>query len=88
MKNNKIQINLIIWETVAANQRKADNQWENRNFSLEKTIYGYPMREKKIGLGQKWKVSTVDIRIKKSGLKFIHSKVPSSVRKWIRHVKI
>ena len=36
------------------------------------------MREKKSGSGQKWKVSTVDIRIKKSGLKFIHSKVPSS----------
>ena len=45
---------------------------------MEKTIYGYPRRENKSGLGQKWKVSTVDIRIKKSGLKFIHSKVPSS----------
>ena len=32
----------------------------------------------KSGLGQKWKIFTVDIRIKKSGLKFIHSKVPSS----------
>ena len=47
-------------------------------FSLEKTINGYPKREKKSGLGQKWKFSTVDIRIKKSGLKFIHSKVPRS----------
>ena len=47
-------------------------------FSLEKTINGYPRREKKSGLGLKWKVSTVDIRIEKSGLKFIHSKVPSS----------
>ena len=46
---------------------------------MEKTINVYPRREKKSGLGQKWKVSTVDIRIKKSGLKFIHSKVPSSV---------
>ena len=45
---------------------------------MEKTINGYPRREKKSGLGQKWKVSTVDIRIKKSGLKFINSKVPSS----------
>jgi len=45
---------------------------------LEKTINGYPRREKKSGLGQKWKVSTVDIRIKKSGLKFIYSKVFSS----------
>ncbi len=47
-------------------------------FSVEKTNNGYPKREKKSGLEQKWKVSTVDIRIKKSGLKFIHSKVPSS----------
>ena len=70
---------VIIWETVVANQRKADNSNERTEiFSLEKTINGYPRREKKRGLGQKWEVSTVDIRIKKSGLKFIYSKVPSS----------
>ena len=35
MKNDKIQINnLIIWETVAANQRKAGNQWDNRNILI------------------------------------------------------
>ena len=33
---------------------------------------------KRVDLGLKWKVSTLNIRIKKSGLKFIHSKVPSS----------
>ena len=33
---------------------------------------------KRVDEGLKLKVSTVDIRIKKSGLKFIHSKVPSS----------
>ena len=32
--------------------------------SLEKTIYGYPKREKKSGLRLRLKVSTVDIRIK------------------------
>ena len=51
---------------------------EQKILSLEKTINGYPRREKKIGLEQNRKVSTVDIGIKKSGLKFIHSKVPSS----------
>ena len=34
-------------------------------FSLEKTINGYPRREKKSELGQKLKVFTVDIGIKK-----------------------
>ena len=36
---------VIIWETVAANQRKADNE-RTEIFSLEKTINGYPRREK------------------------------------------
>ena len=45
---------VIIWETVAANQRKADNSNERTEiFSLEKTINGYPRREKKSGLGKK-----------------------------------
>ena len=49
--------------------------------------------ERKSGLGLKWKGSTVDIRIKKSGLKLIHSKVPSSgqinaIYKKIRWTKI
>ena len=71
---------VIIGETAAANQRKADNQWENRNILIgENDLRISKDREKKSGLGLKWKVSTVDIRIKKSGLKFIHSKVPSSV---------
>ena len=48
------------------------------SFFANTPFNGYPRREKKSGLGQKWKIFTVDIRIKKSGLKFIHSKVPSS----------
>ena len=46
--------------------------------SLEKTMYGYPESEKKSGLRTKITVSTVDIWIKQSRLKVIHSKVPSS----------
>ena len=63
-----------------------------KNCSSQSEKSGQPMREQKYshwrkqftdiqgsrGLGLKRKVTTVDIRIKKSGLKFIHSKVPSS----------
>ena len=69
---------VIIRETAAATREEQTTNERTEIFSLEKTINRYPRREKKGGLGQKWKVSTVDIRIKKSGLKFIHSKVPSS----------
>ena len=56
---------VIIGETAAANQRKADNQWENRNILIgENDLRISKDREKKSGLGLKWKVSTVDIRIK------------------------
>ena len=44
--------------------------------SLEKTMYGYPKREKKVDYRLKLKVSTLDIWIKQLGLKF---KIPSSV---------
>ena len=37
---------------------------------------------KRVDYGLKFKVSTVDIRIKQSGLKVIHSKVPSSGLLW------
>ena len=69
---------IIIWETVAADQRKAGNQWENRNILIGENNLLISKEREKSGLGLKLKVSTVDIRIKKSGLKSIHSKVPSS----------
>ena len=61
---------VIIWETVAAKQRKADNSNERTEiFSLEKTINGYPRREKKSGLRTKMKsfhngYSDQEVRIK------------------------
>ena len=38
---------------------------------------------KKSGLNKKSKVSTLDIRIKQSGLKLSHSKVPSSDERYV-----
>ena len=43
--------------------------------NFEEQVFDFP---KKSGLSKKLKVSTLDIRIKQSGLKVSHSKVPSS----------
>ena len=48
--------------------------------SFEKPVFEFSaLYFKKIELNKKLKVFTVDIRIKQSGLKVSHSKVPSSV---------
>ena len=62
----------------SSQSEKSGQPMREQKYSYWRKPNGYPRREKKSGLGQKWKVSTVDIRIKKSGLKFIHSIVPSS----------
>ena len=81
MKNDKFKLIFNHLRNCSSQSEKNGQPKERTEiFSLEKTINGYPRREKKSGLGLTWKVSTVDVRIKKSGLKFIHSKVPSSVR--------
>ena len=51
---------------------------EQKYSHLRKQFTDSQGERKRVDEGLKWKVSTVDIRIKKSGLKFIHSKVPSS----------
>ena len=46
---------------------------------FEKPVFDYySLYPKKCGLSKKLKVFLLDIRIKQSGLKIIHSKVPSS----------
>ena len=47
-----------------------------------KRCTGIQRERKRVDYGLKFKVSTVDIRIKQSGLKVIHSKVPSSGLLW------
>ena len=51
---------------------------EQKYFHRRKQLKDIQGERKRVDYGLKSKVSTVDIRIKKSGLKFIHSKVPSS----------
>ena len=48
--------------------------------NFEKPVFDFSvLYPKKSGLSKKLKVSTLNIRIKQSGLKVSHSKVPSSV---------
>ena len=50
------------------------------HFNFEKPVFDFSvLYPKKSGLNKKFKVSTLNIRIKQSGLKVSHSKVPSSV---------
>ena len=58
----------------SSQSEKSENQWENRNILIGENNLRISKEREKCGLW-KWKVSTVDIWIKKSGLKFIHSKV-------------
>ena len=54
MKNDKIQINIKSSEKLQQPIReKRETNERTEIFSLEKTINGYPRREKKSGLGQK-----------------------------------
>ena len=76
-------------------QRNCSSQSEKRGQPMREQKYSQWRKqlmdiqgERKSGLGQKWKVSTVDIRINKSGLKFIHSEVPSSDQTFFSHWKI
>ena len=49
-------------------------------YNLEKSVFDFSLLyPKKSGLSKKLKVSTLDIRIKQSGLKVSHFKYPSSV---------
>ena len=52
---------------------------------LKKPVFDFSVRnQKKSGVCKKLKVSTMDIRIKQSGLKVSHSKVPiSELGTWI-----
>ena len=59
-----------------------------RDSNFKKLVFDYSVTisKKKNGLSKKLKVSTLDIRIKQSGLKVSHSKVPSSAvfKTWIQ----
>ena len=71
MKNDKIQIS-------SQSEKSGEPMREQKYSHWRKQLTDIQGERKRVDYGLKRKVSTVDIRIMKSGLKFIHSKVFSS----------